>query len=649
MSDKENDGKKPKKPSKVRSLEEWKAMADVVEFLPTAKGSEGRTSDTVVTNRMSNSLTDTQTYFLMYDRYKTSKASIETKNKSASHHVAKAYKELAKEHGLNEVEKEDHSFNFEGNRDTTAAGFHVYGFDIRYCTSTSGQITLCCCLADLMCEMTKSKAIETDTGHVVPNSKYKEPTKRALKQQASSGSREKKQKTEELARRRNKRYPTDDEDDGKKDDKKSGKGKAPESKEVVSFRKVISKHREDDFVKEVLAEVVPFMREVGSAPMSLQCLEKFISSFRIMTGVSTSEARYVLRSADGMEDINGRMFCRHGLNTLYEVFQKAVRAGNRKLDKSLPQEDGLKAEKLSQNFDHFFVARLRKMGDYSLGPYAGVALHSDLLSLVLVRAVTYLLKKGIVAKFDILVLKEFWDSDKYLSQLCKFDTFRTQVWYRHRRIFLGNAKMNCGGCAAVADWQITDWNTRLQQDEAPAFSYKKDNSWEGVYLHKYSLDSAKMENDVLRKLAVHGRKLSSGSQWTAKTRPANLPTEEEWCDDWVFQRLSISHQWPKVGQDAGKKVVNMIRTKAGLPSSNSLCRLVPGKSLMNKDLKFVMEGMHLPVSKKEIMAHAQKGSHGFVVVVPLEETGTWVRVLPVTPLTKEGKLDKCRKIDPIYN
>jgi hypothetical protein len=34
------------------------------------------------------------------------------------------------------------------------------------------------------------------------------------------------------------------------------------------------------------------------------------------------------------------------------------------------------------------------MGDYSLGPYAGVALHSDLLSLVLVRAVTHLLKKG---------------------------------------------------------------------------------------------------------------------------------------------------------------------------------------------------------------------------------------------------------------
>jgi hypothetical protein len=72
--------------------------------------------------------------------------------------------------------------------------------------------------------------------------------------------------------------------------------------------------------------------------------------------------------------------------------QKAVQAGGLKLDKSLPQEDGL-AEKLSQNFDHFFVA-LRKMGDYSLGPYAGVALHSDLLSLVLVRAVTYLLKRG---------------------------------------------------------------------------------------------------------------------------------------------------------------------------------------------------------------------------------------------------------------
>jgi hypothetical protein len=46
------------------------------------------------------------------------------------------------------------------------------------------------------------------------------------------------------------------------------------------------------------------------------------------------------------------------------------------------------------------------MGDYSLGPYAGVALHSDLLSLVLVRAVTHL-PRGIVAKFDIPVLKEF--------------------------------------------------------------------------------------------------------------------------------------------------------------------------------------------------------------------------------------------------
>jgi hypothetical protein len=150
------------------------------------------------------------------------------------------------------------------------------------------------------------------------------------------------------------------------------------------------------------------------------------------------------------------------------VFQKAARW--LELDKSLPQEDG-KAEKLSQNFDHFFVARLRKMGDYSLGPYAGVALHSDLLSLVLVRAVTHLLKR------DSCQIRHTSSKslgfDKYLSQLCKFDTSEPKFGTG-----IAGFSWECQNelwwlCRSSTDWQITDWNTRLQQDEAPTFRTRK--------------------------------------------------------------------------------------------------------------------------------------------------------------------------------
>jgi hypothetical protein len=72
-----------------------------------------------------------------------------------------------------------------------------------------------------------------------------------------------------------------------------------------------------------------------------------------------------------------------------------------------------------------------------------------------------------------------------------------------------------------------------------------------------------------------------------------------------------------------------------------MCRWYLEKSLMNKDLKFVMEGMHLPVE--------QERNHGPRPEEPWLRGGTFGGSrnmdLQVLPGTIKRKLDKCRKID----
>jgi hypothetical protein len=48
----------------------------------------------------------------MYDRYKQVQGVNRDENKSVSHQCCKGIQRAGKEHGLNEVEKEDHSFNW---------------------------------------------------------------------------------------------------------------------------------------------------------------------------------------------------------------------------------------------------------------------------------------------------------------------------------------------------------------------------------------------------------------------------------------------------------------------------------------------------------------------------------------------------------
>jgi hypothetical protein len=62
--------------------------------------------------------------------------------------------------------------------------------------------------------------------------------------------------------------------------------------EVVSFRKVISKHREDDFVREVLAEVVPF-KGGWFCTHELAVPGEIHFQFSDHDGESQLEARYV--------------------------------------------------------------------------------------------------------------------------------------------------------------------------------------------------------------------------------------------------------------------------------------------------------------------------------------------------------------------
>jgi hypothetical protein len=125
--------------------------------------------------------------------------------------------------------------------------------------------------------MTKSKAIETDKAMSFPIASIRNPQKRALKQQTSSGSEKRSRRRRNLPGGETSGTRRMTKTTVKKMTRRAGKERAPESKEVVSFRKVILSITEDDFVKEVLAEVVPFMR-VGSYP-SLQCLEKSFPVF----------------------------------------------------------------------------------------------------------------------------------------------------------------------------------------------------------------------------------------------------------------------------------------------------------------------------------------------------------------------------------
>jgi hypothetical protein len=120
--------------------------------------------------------------------------------------------------------------------------------------------------------------------------------------------------------------------------------------------------------------------------------------------------------------------------------------------------------------------------------------------------------------------------------LCKFDTsepkFGTGIagfsWECQNELW-----WLCRSSSRLANYRL---EYTFAAGRGTDFSAKKDNSWEGN--RRDSLDSAKMENDVPRKLAAWEKVV----QWVpvdGEDQPANLPTEEE-GDDWVFQRLKVS-------------------------------------------------------------------------------------------------------------